>query len=62
MGNGRLNLSRKQNSMPKTHCKMLKVYVHSRLNDKKWNPDGITGLIGKSIEGNKGENNSDLKK
>lgn len=39
---------------------MLKVYIHSRLNNKKWNPDGIIGLIGKSIEANKGENNSDL--
>lgn len=41
---------------------MLKVYVHSRLNEKKWNPDGITGLISKSIEGNKGKNYSDLEK
>lgn len=46
--------------MPKTQCKMLKVYIHSRFNNKKWNPDGITGFISKSIEGKKGENNSDL--
>lgn len=34
---------------------MIKVYIHSSLDNKKWYPDGIAGLIGKYIEGNKGE-------